>query len=82
MDLVLWVATAGAGDLTRSVPAGPMPAVGARARDQLDVRGDTAGAGDPVRGIPAVPVPVAGARAAYELSAQGGHCRAADRLDV
>lgn len=75
MDLVLWVATAGAGDLTRSVPVGPMPAVGARARDQLDVRGGTAGAGDPARGPPAGPVAAVGARVTDELGTLGGHYR-------
>jgi len=67
--------TAGAGDPARGTPAGPVPAVGARAADELGLWVATAGAGDPVCGIPAGPVPAARARVADELGALGGHCR-------
>jgi len=39
MSSAPWVATSGAGDPVRGIPAGPVPAVGARAADLLDVRG-------------------------------------------
>ncbi|MGR6425748.1 hypothetical protein ACUZ8Y_22740 [Aeromonas veronii] len=39
MSSAPWVATAGAGDPVRGIPAGPVPAVGARAADRLGALG-------------------------------------------
>ena len=47
------VSTAGAGGPARGTPAGPVPAAGAKAADELSAQGGHRRGGGPVRGLPA-----------------------------